>query len=98
MNQIDRLLKRARKAVSPAIHSAFCVIRFDDTINKWMAEPLLWDGVPGSGFEDALFPSDWKREYDAAEDAAEAVACLCATLNIADKDRIVILIDDVEGD
>lgn len=95
MNQINSLLRRARRAASPAIHSAFCIVDFDETINKWTAVPQLWDGVPGSGVADTLIPSDWKREYDTAEEAAEAVDRFCATLDIADQDRIVILIDDV---
>lgn len=95
MNQINGLLRRARKVVSPVVQSAFCIVDFDETINKWTAVPQLWDGVPGSGFADALIPPDWKREYDTAEEAVEAVDHFYTTLDIADQDRIVLLIDDV---
>lgn len=93
MNHIDRLLIQARKAFNPPIFSALCIIDHDDMTGKWIAAPQLWDGVPCSGFMPV--PADWKSEYDTADEAAEAVNKLFASLNISNPDRVVIIVDDV---
>lgn len=93
MNHIDRLLMRARKAFNPPIYSALCIIDHDDITGMWKAVPQLWDGVPGSGFMPV--PEEWKSEYDTMDEAADAVNRFLASSNIADRDRVVILIDDV---
>lgn len=95
MNQIDKLLIRARKSVRPSIYSAFCIVDLDDTTGKWRADPRLWDGVPGSGFMDTLIPADWVREYNTAAEAADAVNKLFETFDIKEPNRVVVLIDDV---
>ncbi len=87
------MLIQARKAFSPPIYSALCIIDHDDITGMWKAVPQLWDGVPGSGFMPV--PEDWKSEYDTAEEAADAVNNLFASLNISNPNRVVIIIDDV---
>lgn len=93
MNHIDRLLIQARKAFNPPIFSALCIIDHDDITGVWKAVPQLWDGFPGSGFMPV--PADWKSEYATADEAAEAVNKLFASLNISNPDRVVIIVDDV---
>lgn len=95
MNRIDNLLRRARKAFSPAVFSAFCIIDHNCNTDKWIASPGFWDGIPGSGFISDAIPENWKSEYDTADEAAEAVDRLCASLNISNPERLVILIDDM---
>lgn len=95
MNHIDRLLIQARKAVNPPIFSALCIIDHDNITGKWKAVPQLWDGVPGSGFMDDAIPADWVSEYGTADEAAEAVNNLFASLNISNPNRVVIIVDDV---
>lgn len=94
MNHIDRLLIQARKAVNPPIFSALCIIDHDDITGKWKAAPQFWNGFPGSGFMPA--PADWKTEYGTADEAAEAVNNLFASLNISNPNRAVIIVDDME--
>lgn len=93
MNRIDRLLKQAKKERFPVVHHALCIIKFDSDIQKWTADPKLWDGVPGSGFLDTAIPLDWKREYNTAEEATEAVNKFFSTLSISDP--VVLIIDDM---
>ena len=95
MNKINNLIRRAKKAASNAVYSALCIIDFDERKNKWIAAPQLWDGVLYSGNMEEATPEDWQREYDTADEAAEAVNSFFESLNIPDPDRVVILIDDV---
>ena len=93
MNHIDRLLARAKEIACPSIYSALCIINYDDITGKWKAIPQLWDGVPGSGFMDDAIPADWVSEYGTADEAAEAVNNLFASLNISNSDRVVIIMN-----
>lgn len=95
MNQIDRLLKRARKAISPITCKFLCFIGFNTESGNWTADPRIWDGVPGSGYMENMIPADWVMEYGTQEEAMEAVSRLCETLNIDVKDRLIVLIDSV---
>lgn len=95
MEHITRLLMRAKKAYSPAIYSAMCIVDRDVHTGKWIAAPQLWDGVPGSGFMADAIPADWVSEYDTADEAAEAVNRLFHSLNISDPNRTVIIIEDI---
>lgn len=93
MNHIDRLLIQARKAFTPIVRNAFCIITRDDLTGVWKAVPQLWDGVPGSGFTPV--PKEWENEYSTADEATEAVNNLFESLNISDPERLVIIVDDV---
>ena len=95
MNHINRLLRLARKTVHPPVCNAFCIVNHDDQTGKWNASPRLWDGVPYSGNMKGVIPADWESEYDTADEAAEAVNNLFASLNISNPDRVVIIVDDV---
>lgn len=94
MNHIDRLLIQARKAFTPLVRNAFCIIAHDALAGVWQAVPQLWDGVPGSGF--TPIPEEWKNEFSTADEATEAVNNLFESLNISDPERLVIIVDDVE--
>lgn len=98
MKHIDRLLRKARKAQSPSVYSAFCIVDRDSRTGKWIAEPQIWDGKPGSGNMEGVIRSDWIREYDTIEEAVEAVDTLFQSLNIGDPDRLVLLVDDMFED
>lgn len=93
MNHIDRLLIQAREVFNPPVYGALCIIDHDYITGKWNAVPLLWDGVPGSGFMPA--PADWKTEYDTPCEASEAANTLFSSLNISDPECLVIIVDDV---
>lgn len=91
MNHINRLLMQLKRENKPLIHSAMCII--ERVKDKWIADPTLWDGKPLSGHMEGVIPADWVREYDTADEAAEAVERLFDGLEIAK--RPVILIDDL---
>lgn len=95
MNNINRMITRLKRQLSPSIYSALCIVDRDLNTGKWTAFPQLWDGVPGSGYMEGAIPADWVMEYDTADEAAEAVDRLFQTLNISSPERLVIIVDDV---
>ena len=95
MNHINRLLIQLKREVKPLVNNALCFIDRDYKSNKWICNPMIWDGKPGTGHMEGVIPADWVREYDTADEAAEAVERLFDTLNISDPERLLIIIDDL---
>lgn len=84
MNYIDRLLMKARKAMSGSGMHVLGFIQYSQEKQKYTASITVWDGVPGSGGERI------DSEHDTKEDALAACESVAARYPNADNLNFII--------
>lgn len=83
MNHINRLLAKAKRVtLGNGVRYAMAFINYDKHTNKYIADPRLWGGIEGSGFNDINMPEWWHTEYDTEDAACEALVKLFSSFGV----------------